>query len=89
MSGVPFSEFLSRYKAFLIVPTAYLYYSLFYKPAHINHDAEIAREFCPSYVKEFMKCRNVDLRKCKKEMMQLHNCIYKLKGINQEDKDLL
>ena len=82
-------DVLSRYKIFGGLSVAYIYYAFWYKTALIKHDAELAREFCPSYVKDFIKCKEVDLSACKKQMLQLHNCIHTFKGFNQENKDLL
>ena len=90
MSGVPYGQYSARFLPFAIVPIVYAYYALYYRPSRVRHDAELAREFCPDFVTEFLRCQEHDgLHKCSKEMIGLHNCLYRLKGFNKEDKDLL
>jgi hypothetical protein len=72
-----------------ITALSYFYYSFNWRPRKLKHDADLAREFCPSFVREFQKCKKEDITKCRREMLKLHNCIYYFKGYNQEDKDLL
>ena len=67
-----------------------IYYFLVDRPKKIHHDAQVAREFCPNHVRTFMKCfQGKQLEQCEKEMLLLHNCVYKEKGFNQTDMDFL
>ena len=67
-----------------------LYYYFVDRPKKIHHDAQVAREFCPNQVRTFMKCfQGKHLEQCEKEMLLLHNCVYKEKGFNQMDVDFL
>lgn len=66
------------------------FYFLHYRPSRISHDAELAKEYCPNEVVRFLKCQEErSLERCDKEVLFLHNCVYKTKGFNQMDMDFL
>jgi len=72
----------------LAVSTAY--YFLHYRPSRISHDAQLAKEYCPKEVVAFLKCQeDRQLGRCDREVLFLHNCVYKSKGFNQMDMDFL
>lgn len=89
MHGLPLGQYSLRYAPFAIVPIAYFYYTLHYRPSRISHDADIARENCVDQVRAFVRCKDEDIRKCENQMMHLHDCIYRYKGWNQLDIDHL
>ena len=82
MSGIPKGVYVTA-------GIAFGYYFFSYKPALIQHDAALAKEYCPKFVINFNKCRKGDIAKCEREMLELHDCIHRFKGINQEDKNFL
>lgn len=89
MSGAAYKG-IYKYLVYFGVPSSiYLYYAYIYFPRLIKHEAELAREYCPSQVRDFLKCKQKNLYECEREMKHLHNCLHKFKGFNQEDKDLL
>jgi hypothetical protein len=71
----------------LVLPA---YYYLYSRPRQIDHDAKVAKEFCPDKVRAFLGCfQQKELKFCENEMLLLHNCVYKQKGFNQVDMDFL
>mmetsp|Transcript_8403 Transcript_8403/g.12403 ORF Transcript_8403/g.12403 Transcript_8403/m.12403 type:complete len:88 (-) Transcript_8403:28-291(-) len=60
-------------------------YWLYNKEGQLTQDADMAREFCPDYVREFMKCQQDKYSFCRKQVIDLHDCIHRFKGDNQKD----
>ncbi|CAG9311503.1 unnamed protein product [Blepharisma stoltei] len=63
---------------------AYFYYSRERK-AQISHDADLAKEFCPDFVRAFIKCDQKHHSDCRNEMLRLHDCVHRFKTDNQMD----
>ena len=61
---------------------------LYRRNRQLNHDADVAKEYCMSQVINFKKCNPNWINPCKNELYDLHDCIHKSKGYNQTDIDL-
>lgn len=54
----------------------------FWRRHELAYQAEVAKEFCPGELKTFSMC--VDSKKeCITEMVYLHDCIYRQRGLSQ------
>mmetsp|Transcript_10515 Transcript_10515/g.10510 ORF Transcript_10515/g.10510 Transcript_10515/m.10510 type:complete len:101 (-) Transcript_10515:31-333(-) len=63
---------------------AWIYYTR-ERNAQISHDADLAKEFCPDFVRAFIKCDEKHHSDCRNEMLRLHDCIHRFKTDNQVD----
>lgn len=83
-----FKRFGVYWKFGLSAALVYFYFARERK-LQIKHDAALAREFCPEFVKGFMKCEVKNAHGCRKEMLFLHDCVHRFKTDNQMDIDRL